>query len=79
LGLVNLEELAAGMGPARGFQNVAFGIQSIEAGKGIGLQNALEGFQMALWMFALAVGRVGEPDSGWRFVPGRPFIADISP
>ena len=40
---MNLEELAAGMGPACGFLDVALGIQGIETGKGIGLQNPLEG------------------------------------
>ena len=53
---MNLEELAAGMGPACGFLDVALGIQGIETGKGIGLQNPLEGFQVALRMFALAIG-----------------------
>ena len=64
------------MGPARGFQNITCGIQGIEASKGIGLQNPLEGFQVGLRMFALAVGRVGKPDGGWCFVSSRPIIAD---
>jgi hypothetical protein len=76
---VNLEELAASMGPARGFQNITCGIQGIESSKGIGLQNPLEGFQVGLRMFALAVGRVGKPDGGWCFVSSRPIIADIGP
>ena len=53
---MDLEELAAGVRPARGFLDVTLGIQGIESGKGIGLQNALEGFQVGLRMLALAIG-----------------------
>ena len=67
------------MCPARRFQDVTLGIQGIEAGKGIGLQNALEEFQLGLRMLSLAVGRIGEPDGGRDFVSGRPIIADIGP
>ena len=38
LDLVNLEELAAGMRPARCFHNVTLGILGVELGKGIGFQ-----------------------------------------
>ena len=53
---MNFKELAPGMGPAGSFKNDAIpGVQGIEAGKGICLENLLKGFQVVLGMSALAI------------------------
>lgn len=41
---------------------------------GIGLESALEAFEVLLRMVALAVRRVGEPH-GWKAMPLRPVLA----
>jgi hypothetical protein len=62
LRLVHLEELASHMRPTRRLLDGAVGVERVEPAIGIGLQDALEQFQMRLRMFAASVRRVGKPD-----------------
>ena len=60
--LLQVVELAPDVRPAGNFLDAAIlFIELIESGVGIGLQRTAKPAQMLLGMFALAIGRVGEP------------------
>ena len=76
---MDLVELAPRVRPASRFDDGSIFIELPEAGVGIGLEGSLVELQVLLRVFALAVGRVGEPH-GWRGLVARgPVVADIGP
>src|SRR5665213_660993 len=72
-------ELAADVGHAGSFEDGTVFVELVEAGIGIGLQNALVVLQVPLRMLSLAIGRVGEPCGGSVLRSGRPIVANVSP
>ena len=77
--LHQVEELAPDVRHAWRFLNRTAFVKLVEASEGVGLQDALELGQMPLRMFALAVGRVGEPYSRRCLVACRTVVANIGP
>src|SRR5579864_8681127 len=75
---MNVVELAPGMCPA-GRLIYMVAVKMMEARIGIGLQGSREVLQVLSRMFASAVFRIGEPDSGGSLFTCRPVIANISP
>ena len=63
---VQIMKLAASVRPACRFRRTAALINEIEPSVGIGLQNAVEVGKVGLRMDALAVWRIGQPDSRWH-------------
>ena len=57
------------MGPAGGRYDAAYFVRGSESGVGVGLEDAAEGFEVALGMRALGVGRLGEPYRGGVSLP----------
>ena len=54
-------------------------LERMEAGAGVGLESSVIQLQMSLRMLATPVGRVGEPDGGWRRIGARAAVPHISP
>lgn len=79
VGGMDVEELAPHMGPAGGFGHLAAIEDSVEPGIAIRMQYPLEALQVALGMFALAVGRVEEHGGRRLLAAPWPAIADIGP
>ena len=61
---MDLVELAPCKRPASDFDDGSIFVEMLEAGVGIGLEWSLVELQMLFRIFALAVGRVGEPGGG---------------
>src|ERR1039458_3040161 len=76
---MNFVKLAASVSPARNFINDAIAVQMMEPCIGVCLQAALEVLQMLLWMLALAIFRVREPDGRRSIFSRGPVIAHIGP
>ena len=76
---IDVVKLAPCMRPAGNFVDRAAFIEMMKAGIRIGLQSALEVFEMLARMFALAIGRVREPDGRRSVFTGGPFVAHIGP
>ncbi len=55
------------------------GSGALAAGIGIGLQDALEGWQMCLRMLTPSIRRRGKPDGRWVILSCRTIIPDIRP
>ena len=77
--MLQIEELAPHMRPARRLLDAAIFVELIESGVGIGLQRAAKLLQMPLGMFALAIRRVGKPHGGGGGVARGTVIANIGP
>jgi hypothetical protein len=57
---MDIEEFAPHMRPTAGLDNPTADEQFVEPGIAVGMDDATEGLQMRLWMFAFTVGRVEE-------------------
>src|SRR5271156_602716 len=76
---MDLVELASGMRPTRHFVDRPSFVELLEACKSVGLQSALIVLQVLAWVFALAVGRVGEPYGRSDRIARWPVVPDVGP
>ena len=76
---MDVEEFAADMSPAGGLGDPIASEQPLEAGIGVGVDDAAEGPQMRVRVFALAVGRIEEQRRRRSSAGERPLVADIGP
>jgi hypothetical protein len=76
---MNVEELAPHMGPAGRFGDAVAGVQLIETGVAIGVDDTGEVFEVGARMLALAVGRVAEQRRRRALAREGPLVADIDP
>lgn len=67
------------MRPASGLLDRAVGVERREAGKGIGLEDTLEVFEVSLRVLASAIGRVREPDRRRRRIGTGAVVAHVGP
>lgn len=72
-------ELPPGIRPARRSGNASRFGDRLVAAVGIGLQRAIERFEVLLRVDALAVRRIGKPDGRRRGVARRPVVMHIHP
>src|SRR3954449_4876352 len=77
--LMQIVELAPGMGPTGGFDDASGFIKPVETRIAIGLQNALVILQVTRRMLALAIRRVGKPDCRSLFTTSGSIVSNIRP